>query len=125
MIALLVYSSELRYLKKVITKDYQRHAKECDKFILFDRKLVRKLMYSLAIVFFFTYVVFLTFPFISNQEYIMVLPVQLPWTGYFKHPDYEINYIFSWVYATFVLFLLFGKILLFDFCNYFINQQII
>lgn len=125
MIALLAHSSKLRYLKKVITEDLQSHARECDYFILFDRKLVRILMYCLAIAFFFTYIAFLTFPFISNQEYLLMLPVQLPWTGYFMHPDYEINYTFCTIYATFVLFSLLGKILLIDFCNYLINQQII
>lgn len=113
MIALFVYSSQLRYLKKVITKDDRDYAKECDSFMLFDRKLVRILMVCLASSYLLVFFTFATFPLISNQEYFMLLPVQMPWTKFFTHPGYEINYIFSMMYATFGFFLMIGKILLF------------
>ena len=110
MIALLVYSSELRYLKKVITKDDRDYAMECDSFMLFDRKMVRMLIGSLASFYLFAYFTFVPFPLISNQEFLMFIPVQLPWTEYFMHPGYEINLFFSFMYAMFILLLLIGKI---------------
>lgn len=110
IIAILFYSSELRYLKKVITKDDRDYAKECDSFLIFDRKMVRNIMFILAGGYLVAFFTFLPFPLISNREFFMFLPVQLPWTEYFMHPGYEINLIFSILYEMFSLFFLFGKI---------------
>ncbi|CAO1371959.1 unnamed protein product [Diamesa serratosioi] len=107
-IALMFYSTQFRYLKKVITKDDQNNTKECESFLLSNRKTVRILMFFLGSGFFLAYIFILTFPLISKEKYMMFLPVQLPWNDYFVHPAYEINFIFSCIYATFLLFFLFG-----------------
>ncbi|CAO1326579.1 unnamed protein product [Diamesa hyperborea] len=110
MIAILVYSSQLRYLKKVITKDDRDYAKECDSFMILDRKMVRFMMLILAGCYLVASLSFVPFPLISKQEFFMFLPVQLPWTEYFMHPGYEINLFFSILYEMFILVFLSGKI---------------
>lgn len=51
MIALLVSTAELFYLKKVITKDDRNYANECDLIMLSNRKTVHILMICLGLYF--------------------------------------------------------------------------